>query len=326
MSKKIKLVPVSHEHNNLSVTALAAPVEIIAPRSFDISEENPSGAMNVGVLGNMLPVTPYFNTREFNFNWIGSHHEINIIRSYLSNSVNKFFLFDGLVDSVVKTPSMLFNARAMLASLVEQYRPPGSPYSPMLSQHLYPNSYPRGSMGVGLSFGTTVAQQFSILPQWARGATGYMFLEPGSDYDLKLDFNYMSSPSEVVHATQFYVELFEVGTPNPIIEKYVTDITDITGSIRMADSSDTGYLAKLTVVPMNPTKATNPDMRGYLNYSAPLIYKAGTDSMLEQGLIDSLKDQPSLLTVSSGLTHNTLSANLAELSCSFQEISHDLSR
>lgn len=329
MSKKVKLIPVDVDTFTQYKEYLpqTPPIEILAPRSYEQSSEFGDFG-GVGVLGNNIAGSRFYLNREYNFNWIGDKKEIDRIRFLLTNTSKNYFMFSGLHDNPILTPTVMFDAKSMLASLVDQYKPTTSPYTEMLVRYDLPDGgiYKRGSSGVVLTTGQLPARQFNILPSNARGASGYIHLEAGKKYRVALDVNYMNDPEEQVHVLPFEVTVSQLSPENTggIVKQEFMLFQKIWG---WREVGPFDYDSILQIKLASPTVFAdyyyNALLNGVLNYSTPIVAEeqhVTTYNTFRRALMDSYADAPSLLTPSNSGVYNILSPTLAEFSISFKEI------
>lgn len=327
MSRKIKLLPVDlNPFNMYSPVYLHNPVEILAPRSYEATTDvNEMGNMT-GVLGNALYSPNFFYSRNYDFNWIGPKKDIDLIRTILTQSSSQYFLFGGLEQNPVLTPTVMYNSKAMLASLVDQYKPPQSRYETVLNQYAIPNVFPRGSTGVQLAMpDVPLNYQFDIIPEYATGAEAYFFLEKGKKYTWRLDFNFSGSPEDRVHPVLFSATIVELGTSKSPTRTEPL-FYDINSQITLTEPRDNDSIVRIQIVPPDSATSTNTSLRGWANYTAPIIFEGENFTDPEQKLQDSYEEKPSLLTLNGSGVYNVLSNNLAEFSCNFQEVVNAVSR
>lgn len=333
MSRNIKLIPISpntfvdfHQH-----TPQQPPVEILAPKSYEYSSES-SAIVNTGLLGNTLVSGRFFQAREYSFNWVGKKKEIDKIRLYLTQTSNRFFLFAGLSDNPVVTPSVMYDSKAMLASLVDQHKPLNSSYENYLPEYGFTESPRRGSTGVQLSDGNVPKrEQFDIIPANSVGASAYIYLEKGVEYSWAIDQN-LPSNGVNCHTVPFsaIVVSLDNSTSGGVIKYLHMDNNDANTYSILTEALDHDAVALLTVVaPTDSEGKNNSSLHGILNYSAPIITSTSNfDSWhkLDLAMANSLEDVPSLLTPVNAGVYNMLSSSLAEFSISFQEIVYEIPR
>lgn len=329
MSKKVKLIPVDVDTFTQYKEYLpqTPPIEILAPRSYEQSSEFGDFG-GVGVLGNNIAGSRFYLNREYNFNWIGDKKEIDRIRFLLTNTSKSYFMFSGLNDNPILTPTVMFDSKSMLASLVDQYKPTTSPYTEMLVRYDMPDGgmYKRGSAGVALTTGQIQARQFNIMPSSARGASGYVLLEAGKSYRVMLDLNYMNDHQENVHVMPFEAVTSQLSPENfgGIVDHRFMMFQKLWSYSEIGPFDHDSILQiKLASPTVYADLYNNSLLRGVLNYSAPIIAEeqhVTTYDTFRRALIDSYADTPSLLTPSNSGVYNILSPTLAEFSISFKEI------
>lgn len=327
MSRKIKLLPVNLDSlTSYSPVFHSTPVEVIAPKSYGVSNDTSLTGNMFGVLGNALYSPNFFYSREFEFSWVGPKREIDLIRTILTQTSHQYFLFDGLEQNPIKTPTVMYNSKAMLASLVDQHKPPQSRYVTKLNKYIFPGAFSRGSTGVQLSMpDTPLSNQFDIIPPYAVGAEAYFLLEKGKKYTWRLDFNYENVDTERVHPTQFRATIVELGnTASPTMSTVV--FYDIQSQATLTAPRNYDCLVKIQVIPPDAESCTNPNLRGWANYSAPLIFEGDNLDDPEQQIMDSYEEKPSIITPNGTGVYNVLSNSLAEFSCNFQEVVNAVSR
>ena len=330
MSRKIKLVPVDMDTFNYwkSYYPQKEPIEILAPTSFELNSTK-QGSSGVGVLGNTLVGESFFKERTYNFNWTGSKQEIDKIRFYIHQLSDEYFMFGGLTDNPIITPTVMYNSKAMLASLIDQYKPVNSRYETMLPRNWF-NRVPRKSTyGVRLaSYSSSLENQFGILPTDTRGASAFAYLEKGKSYSWIYDPNYINQVGENPHNTpieMMVVSLADNGNGGVIHQ--TTDYATVANRIfTIVENLTHDAILRITVTRPTPDITSyynNPQLFGVLNYSVPLVttsHIVGSQDRLEQASLESFDEVPSLLSLDNDGVYNILSPNLAEFSCTFREV------
>lgn len=330
MSRKIKLAPIHLDTFNQQRYNYPQqePIEILAPVSFELSSSKQTN-MGTGVLGNAIAGRSFYKERSYNFNWVGTKAEIDKIKFYIHQTSEEFFMFGGLTDNPIVTPTVMFNSKAMLASLIDQYKPVSSRYENFLPNYWLSSAPRRGSTGVRLANrNATIDNQFGVLPYWAEGATAYVYLEKGKSYSWIYDPYFMNAVGDNPHYTplEFTVVSLASGGNGGVIHHSVNYTTFGNAIFDLVDNLQHDAILQIKVARPTPditANFDNPTLFGVLNYAAPLITTSDVTST-QDGLIkaslNSYGEVPSLVTPVDEGMYNVLSPSLAEFSCTFSEV------
>lgn len=303
MSKKIKLISVDPKwFQSANYRADSNVVDIIPPISWDANTATGT-IVDEDYLGNPVVSQRPFQSRRYTFNWIGSHREINTILQVIARSSNRYFLLGDLTDERIITPSMMYNSRAMLASVADNYKLPGEVYQPYLTVN-NSDTWNPGSYGVKVS--NYADMDYSV------GASAYFFVPGTETVNIQLSpVGYSSSGVVALNSIDFRLTVKTLGTAtNTVHETELTNITD-TFSLTV-----TNAIVKLDM--KHPVEVTTSgQLVDTLNYIPPKIV-LGDNKGYEFGM----PDIPSLLSPVDDHVYNILSPNLAELSMNFQEVSY----
>lgn len=334
MAKKIKLIPVNLDAFDFFQVGVPqqSPVEIIAPKSYE-QETEMSVNTGVGILGNTIVGQRYFLEREYNMNWVGDKKEIDKVRFYLSQTSTNFFMLGGLTENKIITPSVMYNSKSMLASLVDQHRPVGSQYQNYLPRYAFSKAPRRGSTGIQLSRTyPDVEDQFNSLLGNTTGANAYVFLEKGHEYSWKLDPNYMMDTGEHPHNVVFNMTAVAMDYEGGgVVNQDYKVFSSVDEVATFLPKQNADVVARITVGSPRSfaSQYNNPQFRSILNYSAPIIGRSEyfeSDSILDNTMSEVFDEIPSLLSPVNSGVYNMINRRVAEFSISFKEIVYELPR
>ena len=318
MNRKIKVIPFDHlpvnDREARDRVAHQAPLEIISPTSWELNT-NTNVIQEQGVLGNTITYHLPFKERTYRLDWVGPRNEINKVRNYFINTSHRHFVFSGLSDQNVVTPSILLNSKGMLASVAEKHRFPGAHYTDYLSKYRYHAGYNVGSMGVRVSLPNSNRSLEGFLDT-SDSAVGVVFLEKNTDYTFRLlpVEGYWNSDRNVL---DFYAKYY-ILDGDFYDNRYDEEIRlskSGPDAIKTIPSSKYDRILKLSLIA--PISDVSQNFDGILSYIPPLIYKSD-----EHFIMDEYEDLPSLLMPVDDYVYNIISPNVAELSMNFKEISH----
>lgn len=303
MSKKIKMVSVDPKwFQSASYRADSNVVDIIPPVSWDANTATGT-VLDEDYLGNPIVTQRPFQSRQYSFNWIGSHKEINRILQVATRSSSRYFLLGDLTDHPIITPTMMFNSRAMVASVADNYKLPGEVYQPYLTM----NNSDTWTPG---SYGVKVSDYFNI--DYSNGASAYTYV-PGTQtvYVTLSPVSNVSRPNATINNIDFTFTIKTLGTAtNSVYELELSNIEDV------YEITVTNALVKIDM--KHPVEVTTDgELVDTLNYVPPKI-SLGSNVDYDYDI----PDLPSLLTPVDDYVYNRLSPYLAELSMNFQEVSY----
>jgi len=340
MGKRVTLLPVIESgFTNTTEYLYPEPVEILAPRSFELNVEM-AQPQQTGILGNTILGNKYFTGNTYNMNWVGPKQEIDKIRYYLTQLSYDKFLFNGLTDSPVVTPTILKNSRAMLASVLDSYKPQSSTYQPYLNYYGWDTPPTAESIGVRVgSASSTHEHQFATIPSYVRGYDAYFYMERGKDYYLVTDpYGYkVPETGEILgnHSLPVNFYILKIGG-NDHSGSSVFHLTYIDTLSSFSFRSFKNYLPEeerdgdfiVKIAPATPNTSdpnnyySNPHLRGVFVYRPYHIIKGAepTEESAEKLISTSFDTIPSLLSPVDSGVYNILSPSLAEFSCTFMEV------
>lgn len=303
MTRKIKIVSVDPKwFQSASFRADSNVLDILAPTSWNVNMASGT-VVDDNYLGNPIISQRPFQSRRYSFNWIGSHQEINTIRQIITQTSNRYFLFSGLTDHPIVTPTLMYDSRAMLASVADNYRLPGEDYQPFLTVN-NSNTWNPGS------YGTKVSDYAYI--DYSQGASAYMYIPDSKTLDISLaPVGISAATNQVLNNIDFEITVKTLGTATNT--KYKTNLSTLDGRFTQAV---TNALVKIDM--WHPTQVvTGGLMTDALNYVPPKISVNG-EVPFEFGM----PDIPSLLSPVDDYTYNIISPTLAEFSLNFQEVTN----